>query len=245
MTTPKRAPLTLDPARTAILAIDPQNSFIHPDGLIARNGGDIEMMAATVPFIREIVVAGRDRGIQDIWTQHVHYVNDAKWARHQVLAHSLRWDAGPTALKDTWESEFYEGVRDLTDSSTEIVVKHRFSAFLDTRLDTLLRMLDVRTLILTGMATTHCIECTARDAYQRDYDVIIAEEAVAALSQELHDSSLKIMDSVFGKVLPTSSVLRLIHGETLEIEYSSGWTEQRAEDRTSVNSMATGAVFSS
>lgn len=216
--------LTLDPARTAILAIDPQNSFIHPGGLVARNGGDISMMVAALPYLRTVVAAGRERGIQDIWTQHVHYPNDAKWTRHHVLPHSYRWDAGPTALKGTWESEFFEGVKDLTDSSTEIIVKHRFSAFLDTRLDTLLRMLDVRTLILTGYATTHCVECTARDAYQRDYDVVIADEAVAGLAKDSHDASMQIMDQVFGKVLPVESVLKLIAGETLDIDYSSGWT---------------------
>jgi ureidoacrylate peracid hydrolase len=221
----KRLPLTLDPARTAILTIDPQNSFLHPDGLIARNGGDVSMMTAALPHIRRLVSAGRERGIQDIWTQHVHYPNDAKWSRHQVLPHSLRWDAGPTALKGTWESEFFHEVTDLTESSTEIIVKHRFSSFLDTRLDTLLRMLDVRTIIVAGYATTHCIECTVRDAYQRDYDVIIPSESVAAISKAGHDSSMDVMDKVFGKVLPDESVLRLIAGETLEIDYASGWTE--------------------
>lgn len=225
MSAPKTAPLTITPDRTAILAVDPQNSFVHPDGLIARNGGDIRMMAATLPYIRDIVNAGRERGVQDIWTQHVHYPNDSKWTRHQILPHSYRWDAGPTALKGTWEAEFHNDIKDLAESSTEIVVKHRFSAFLDTRLDTLLRMLDVRTLILTGMATTHCIECTARDAYQRDYDVIIPTEAVAAISKEGHDASLFMMDRVFGKVLPVDEVLALIAGDTVQIDYNSGWTE--------------------
>ncbi|WP_418057463.1 cysteine hydrolase family protein [Pimelobacter simplex] len=226
MSSSKRLPLTLDPARTAVLAIDPQNSFLHPDGLIARNGGDVSMMTAALPYLREVVVAGREQGIQDIWTQHVHYPNDAKWGRHQVLPHSYRWDAGPTALKGTWEAEFFHEVQDLTETSTEVVVKHRFSSFLDTRLDTLLRMLDVRTLIVTGYATTHCIECTVRDAYQRDYDVIVPSEAVAAISKSGHDASLEIIDKVFGKVLPTADVLRLVAGETLEIDYASGWTER-------------------
>lgn len=225
MSMPKRAPLSLDPERTAVIAIDPQNSFLHPEGLIARHGGDVSMMAAALPRVREVVAAGRERGIQDIWTQHVHYPNDAKWTRHQVLPHSFRWDAGPTALKGTWEAEFVDEVQDLTSTSTEIIVKHRFSSFLDTRLDTLLRMLDVRTLIVTGFATTHCVECTVRDAYQRDYDVIVPHEAVAAISKSGHDASLEVIDKVFGKVLPTDDVLRLIAGETLEIDYSSGWTE--------------------
>lgn len=220
-----KSTLAIDPAHTVILAIDPQNSFVHPDGLVARNGGDISMMVATLPYIRDVVEAGRQQGIQDVWTQHVHYPNDAKWTRHQVVPHSYRWDAGPTALKGTWEAEFHDDIKDLVESSTEVVVKHRFSAFLDTRLDTLLRMLDTRTLIITGLATTHCIECTARDAYQRDYDVIIPSETVASLSKEAHDASLSIIDSVFGKVLPTDSVLRLIAGEELEVDYASAWTE--------------------
>jgi len=224
--TSKIAPLTIDPQRTAIVAIDPQNSFIHPDGHVSRNGGDISMMAATIPYIRDLVIAGRRRGIQDIWTQQVWYPNDAKWTkRHQVVPHSYRWDAGPTALKGTWEGEFFEGVKDLVDTSDEVIRKHRFSAFLDTRFSTVLRMLDVNTLILVGMATTHCIECTARDAYQLDYDVIVPEEAVAAMSKDGHEASLRMIDGTFGKVLPVADVHRLIAGETLNIEYLSPWTE--------------------
>ncbi|ODU06682.1 MAG: hypothetical protein ABS81_04170 [Pseudonocardia sp. SCN 72-86] len=225
MTSPKRAPLNLNPARTAVLAIDPQNSFVHPDGLVARFGGNHEMMAATLPYIREIVTAGRESGVQDIWTQHVHYPNDSKWIRHNVMPHSYRWAGGPTALKGTWESEFADQVKDLVESPTaEVIVKHRFSAFIDTRLDTLLRMLDVRTLVLTGMATTHCVECTARDAYQRDYDVLVASEAVAAMGKEAHDASMWLIDTTFGKVLPTADVLRLIGGETIDVDYASFWT---------------------
>ena len=222
---PRRAPLTIDPSRTAIVAIDPQNSFLHPDGHVARNGGDIEMMVSTVPYIRDVVEGGRQAGIHDIWTQQVWYPDDAKWTRrHQVVPHSYRWDAGPTALKGTWEAEFFSGVKDLVDTSDEIIVKHRFSAFLDTRLDTLLRMLDVRMLVLTGMATTHCVECTARDAYQRDYDVVVPREAVGAMGKEGHEASLRMIDGTFGKVLPADDVLRLISGETLDIEYSSPWS---------------------
>ncbi|MDF3309610.1 cysteine hydrolase [Rhodococcus sp. T2V] len=224
MAGPKTAPLALDPARTVVLAIDIQNSFTHPDGLVARTGGDREAMISTIPHIRNLVEAGRERGMQDIWTQHVHYPDDAKWTRHQVVPHSYRWDHGPSALKGTWEADFADEVKDLTDTSTEIIEKHRFSAFFDTRLDTLLRMLDARTVIITGLVTTHCVEGTARDAYQKDYDVIVPAESVAAFNTPSHEASLSLIDNTFGKVLPVESVQRLIAGDTVEIDYRSPFT---------------------
>ncbi|MFJ4286872.1 cysteine hydrolase family protein [Paenarthrobacter nicotinovorans] len=222
---PKTHPLTLDPSRTAIVAIDIQNSYVHTKGTIARGGADISMMAAVIPPIRDLVTAGRERGYSDIWTRHVHYPNDVTRTRHKILPHSLRWDAGPTVLKGTWDSEFADGVADLTQDPAEIVLKHRFSSFLDTRLDTLLRMNDVDTLILTGVTTTHCVETTARDAYMRDYDVIVVSDAVGALTQEAHDASLWMLDTNFGKVLSSAEVLRLIDGETLDIDYLQGWVK--------------------
>lgn len=221
---PKTAPLTLDAARTVVLAIDIQNSFTHPAGLVARTGGDRESMISTIPYIRNLVEAGRERGMPDIWTQHIHYPNDAKWTRHQVVPHSFRWEHGPSALKGSWEADFADEVRDLTDTSAEIIQKHRFSAFFDTRLDTLLRMLDTRTVIITGLVTTHCVEGTARDAYQGDYDVIVPAESVAAFNKPSHEASLSLIDNTFGKVLPSETVQRLIAGETVDINYQSPFT---------------------
>lgn len=216
--------LTIDPSTTAILAIDLQNGFCHVDGSISKGGGDVSLQAATIPHIRRLVEAGRERGILDVWTKQEHYADDVTKARHQILPHTLRWGrANPTALTRTWDAEFMEEIEDLTAHPGEVVVKHRFSGFFDTRLDTLLRMKGITTLIVTGVSTTHCVETSVRDAYQKDYDVIIPAEAVAALTKQAHDASLWMMDRFFAKVMPLDDVLRLVKGEAVSVDFAQGW----------------------
>src|SRR4051794_33827975 len=106
MTTDLRRDLTIDPAETAILAIDIQNGFCSLSGTMARAGGDISMMSSTVPHIRRLVKAGRARGVLDIWTKQEHSPDDVTKARHKIIPHTLRWSAGPTGLAGTEDSEF-------------------------------------------------------------------------------------------------------------------------------------------
>jgi nicotinamidase-related amidase len=219
---------SIDPATTAIVAIDIQNGFCDPGGSMSSAGGNIDMMRSTIPHIRELVEVGRARGVTDVWTKQEHYANDVTKRRHKIMPHTLRWAAGPTGVKGTWDSEFCAEVSDLVETSEEIVVKHRFSSFFDTRLDTMLRMRGITTLIVTGVATTHCVETTVRDAYQKDYDVIVPAEAVGALDPKAHDASLWMIDRFFGKVLPMRDVVKLLEGGSLEIDFRDGWLEHQA-----------------
>ena len=84
-----------------------------------------------------------------------------------------------------------------------IVIKHRYSAFVDTRLETLLRSNGIETLVVTGTATMACVESTVRDAMMRDYDVVVPREAVAARGnmKYLHETSLEAMDLFFARVV--------------------------------------------
>lgn len=217
---------SIDPSDSAVLAIDMQNGFCSLEGSISRGGGDVAMQRETIPIVRSVVEAGRLRGMIDIWTKQEHYPDDVTKTRHRITPHTLRWSAGATALTGTWDAELVPELADLVAPPAEIVIKHRFSGFMDTRLDTLLRMKGITTLIVTGVATTHCVETTVRDAYQKDYDVVVVSDAVGALNKPAHDASLYMIDRFFGVVLPSDDVLRLIKGETLALDFRQGWTDR-------------------
>src|SRR5699024_3953812 len=88
---------------------------------------------------------------------------------------------------------------------------------MDTRLRTLLRMKGINTLIVCGVGTAHCVESTVRDAYQYDFDVLVADEAVAGMKLEDHQASISIMKKVFGLTLNNDSLLNLIKGNSLSL----------------------------
>lgn len=73
------------------------------------------------------------------------------------------------------------------------IVKHRVSAFYGTNLAPLLGAHGIRRLYLSGVSTTYVVQATARDAHDRDFDVVVLEDCCAALSQDEHDWSIKAL----------------------------------------------------
>lgn len=210
--------IRIDKEKTAFLIIDMQNSYCHPEGSIGRNGYDSSGMTATIPKVKELLQVSRPNDILDIWTIQNHYPDDQTRHDRLIKPHTHRWAAGPPALKDTWDAEVVSELKEFIDEKAELVTKHRFSSFLDTRLDTLLRMKGITTLIIAGVATTHCVETTVRDAYQRDYDVIVAGEAVGSQNLEDHEASLRLINKIFGVVLNNEQIISLMQGEEISYE---------------------------
>lgn len=210
--------IKIEKDKTAFLIIDMQNSYCHPEGSIGRNGYDSSRMTATIPKVKELLEVSRPNDILDIWTIQNHYPDDQTRPNRLIKPHTHRWAAGPPALKDTWEAEVVDELQEYMDEKAELIKKHRFSSFLDTRLDTLLRMKGIKTLIIAGVATTHCVETTVRDAYQRDYDVIVAEEAVGGQNVADHEASLRLINKIFGVVLDNEKIKSLMNWEEITYE---------------------------
>lgn len=201
---------TLVAKETALMVIDMQNAFTSYDGSIGKNGGDMSMCQNTIQPIKNLIETSRQHGILDIWTQQEHYPDDVTRERHRIPPHTKSTVAVPPALVRDRDSEIIPELQPYIQHDTEIIHKHRFSSFLDTRLETLLRMKGIRFLLICGISTPLCVESTARDAYQRDFDVVVVSDAVATTSKELHDNSLKIISTYFGRVLDSQTVLELI-----------------------------------
>ncbi len=76
-----------------------------------------------------------------------------------------------------------------------IVTKHRYSAFYNTDLDTILRANGIRTVVLTGVV----VETSAREAFVRDYYVVVASDGTAAYVEADYHMTLKNIDRFFGE----------------------------------------------
>ena len=74
-----------------------------------------------------------------------------------------------------------------------VLIKKRYSAFYQTELDQLLQRLQPDAIILAGINTHACIRVTAIDAYQRDWETIVAGDCVDSYDREHHDISMKYM----------------------------------------------------
>src|ERR1700744_6352995 len=129
------------PAKSAVIVVDVQNDFCRPDGALGKAGQPTADAKARVLFVRTIHEAATD---SDAWT----------WR--------LNGAVGTCCRKDTWGAEYTE-VGPLPDEP--VIVKHRYSAFVNTRLDSVLRTLKIENVIMTGVSTNVCVESTARHGF--------------------------------------------------------------------------------
>ncbi|MGH7444526.1 MAG: cysteine hydrolase family protein, partial [Longimicrobiales bacterium] len=89
------------------------------------------------------------------------------------------------------------------------VLKPKHSAFFETTLETLLRYLGVRRLILTGITGDICVTLTASDAYMRDYAIIVAEDCTASEDTSENEHALAYCERVLKAKRVTSGSIDL------------------------------------
>lgn len=92
--------------------------------------------------------------------------------------------------------------------SDYVILKASLSGFYDTALQTMLRLGDVRTVVLTGFATDNCVLFTAADAYMREYEVMVPRDCVAAKTAEAQRRALTMMKSLFDANTRASNRIR-------------------------------------
>lgn len=212
----------LDPALTALLVIDMQNAFVHDEGTLGSSGVPVKAAQDTIAPHRELIEACRGAGMPVLWTRQVHVEPDVSRARKRLLSHTAK-RKHVSALAGTWDAELIDELSDLADDPTFIVVKHRFGAFYETRLDALLRMLGVEALLITGVTANACVETTLREAYLRDYDVVAVTDCIAAVRPEWEQPAQAVWAHYLGELATSQEVV--------------GWLEaQRAGGR--VNRLA-------
>jgi nicotinamidase-related amidase len=91
-----------------------------------------------------------------------------------------------------------------------VITKRQWGAFYGTELDLQLRRRGVRTIVIGGIATNFGVESTARDAYERGYAQIFAEDAMSSVSSEAHEMTRKFVFPRIGRVRSTGEILQAL-----------------------------------
>jgi ureidoacrylate peracid hydrolase len=197
----------VDPKVAALLVIDMQNDFCHPEGVSGKRGRALTMTIEMAPRLEAFIKACRGARMPVIFVKTIHHpwTDSASWVRR------LEKDSGDSVCRPgTWGAEFYAGIQ---PAEGEIVItKHRYSAFLGTNLDLILRSTGIRSLLISGVGTNVCVESTLRDGYMRDYYIVMLEDCVGATNRELHQATLKNVNLHFGTVTESNQVKKLWKG---------------------------------
>jgi ureidoacrylate peracid hydrolase len=188
------------PQETALLVIDMQNGFCHDTGSMAKSGANTQPVKDIIPNVKRLVGLCREAQIRVLWSRQLHFPDDITRLRHKIPTHIDKIEALP-CVKGTWDAEIVDELKSDILSEDDIIEKHRSSCFYNTRLEVVLRMRGVNMLIISGTTTYYCVDSTIRDAYARDFDIIVVEDCVAASDQELHRATLKIAGLFHGAVV--------------------------------------------
>jgi ureidoacrylate peracid hydrolase len=198
-----RLPLArVDPATTRLLIVDVQNDFLADGGWFANHGQDVEPMRDAVVNVDRFISVARAAGVRPIFVKAIY---DEKWLSKPMLErHELVGFDSHHCQSGTWGAEFYV-VRPEPDD--DVIVKHRYSAFMGTELDPLLRAQGVENLIIVGVTTNVCVESTARDGYMLDYHIVLVEDCTASYSEEPHQATLANIRRAFGRVVTAEEIV--------------------------------------
>jgi len=196
-----------DPRWSALLVVDVQNDFVSPKGSAAQRGEDVSASVAMVPRLIRLIDEARRVGLTVVYikTTHGEWTDTPSWIYRKSQQKVLN-----TCREGTWGAEFYEGIVPLP--TERVVIKHRYSAFINTDLNTVLKARGIESVLTTGVATNVCVEATARDAYMYDYYVTMVSDCAAAYEPKLHESTLENMRRHFGLVATSDEIIQTWQG---------------------------------
>jgi ureidoacrylate peracid hydrolase len=210
----------LQSERTALLVIDMQRGFIEP-------GAALEVPAgrAIIPNIRKLIEACRQRRVPVIFTQFV-YATAVPCLRGEPFGpeHLPARPGEPTGFgrrsgNCLVPSDAEPGpnsgeiVLELAPRPEELVVRgHTYDKFYGTPLDLALRGQDVRYLVIAGVVTEICVNCTLLSAANRDYRVTAVTDGVASPWPELQEACFEIWRRKFARLRTTDEIIAELQG---------------------------------
>lgn len=195
---------------TALVIVDVQNDFCHPEGHFAKHGKDLSRVLETLPRVRNLVRESQRLGVRVFFIRQT-TLPDGRSDSPAWLRFKTRDGKSPDyTLKGSWGWEFDEGLS--VRPEDWVVEKFRPDAFVHTNLDQVLRANQIETVVILGFITEGCVESTVRGASYHDYYVVVARDAVASPNLEQHQGSLRFFEARYPN-FPSEDILAVWESE--------------------------------
>lgn len=192
------------PERTAVLVIDLQNDFCSDRGALAVRGADVRRNQEILSGVASFVDEARAQGCLIVWVRQVADAYTASPAR-QARSAAMGRTATTVCARDTWGAEL---AAPLAPHSNDVVMeKHRYSAFVGTALEMVLRSTGRDHVVVCGTAANVCVDSTARDAYMRDFHVRVPDDLVGYSREDLGRPALETLSIYFAEVTSAQSII--------------------------------------
>ncbi|SDK08625.1 Nicotinamidase-related amidase [Halovenus aranensis] len=180
--------MEFDPERTAVVIVDMQNGFCHPDGSLYAPPSEEAIEPCTT-----LVDRARDAGAAVVYTKDVHPPDQFEDAHY--YDEFDRW--GEHVVEGDWEAEIIEELSPRDDEL--VVVKHTYNAFYQTQLEGWLNAHGIDDLVFAGTLANVCVLHTASAAGFRDYRPVVVDDAVGYLEPDDRKYAVEHADWLFGE----------------------------------------------
>ena len=214
--------LYLDLAKVAIVVIDMQNDFCHPDGWLAHIGVDVMPARTPIAPLQKFLPVLRGVEVPIVWVNwgnRPDLLNISAATRHVYnpsglgigLGDPLPKNQAPVLMVGSWAAAV---VDELEQKPEDIRVdKYRMSGFWDTPLDSILRNLGKTTLLFAGVNADQCVMATLQDANFLGYDCILVKDCTATTSPTYcWQATLYNVNQCFGFVTDSHAIFDAIKG---------------------------------
>jgi len=225
----KPEPVAIIPKNTAVIVVDMENDFATKGGMFDRAGVDISGAQKVIAPTVKVLAAARAMGMKIIYLRMAYRpdLSDLGAPDSVNRTRHLKFGVGETIrapdgrdsrilIRDTWDTDI---VNELKPQSGDITIyKTRFSGFYQTDLDTTLKKLGLKYLIMTGVTTSICVDSTVRDAMFRDYLCVLLKDCMSEpigsdLPRTNHEASLLTAEVLLGWVSDSDRFLKAAQGQ--------------------------------
>ena len=182
--------------KMTLLVIDMLNDFFERHAILA------EQRPRLVESINTLTAAFREHKQTVIWVRQ-EFAPDLHDAFLDMRKNDLR-----ITIAGTPGCEILPEL--IRHSNEPVIVKKRYSAFFGTDLEDILKRDSAETLVVAGINTHACVRTTVIDAYQRDYEVIVAEECIASSNPEHHEITKEYLDNNIAQLLSNDQIVELL-----------------------------------
>ncbi|MEF8799527.1 MAG: isochorismatase family cysteine hydrolase [Halolamina sp.] len=184
-----------EPESTAIIVVDMQNGFCHPDGSLFAPDSE-----AAIEPVTELVARARDAGAPVVYTRDVH--PEEQFDGTHYYDEFERW--GEHVVEGTWDAELHDDL-DVREGD-HIVEKHTYDAFYRTNLEGYLDTHGVGDLLICGTLANVCVLHTAGSAGLRDYRPVLVEDALGYIEEGHKEYAVEHADWLFGEITELDDV---------------------------------------
>jgi nicotinamidase-related amidase len=211
-------PFSFDPATTALIVIDMQRDFIEPGGFGAALGNDVSLLAAIIPTTARLIAGFRAAGLPVIHTRECHRpdLSDLPPAKRLRGKPSLRiGDPGPMGRILIAGEPGADIIPALAPLAGETVIdKPGKGAFYATDLSAVLSDFGTKTLVFAGVTTEVCVQTTMREANDRGFECVLAEDATESYFPAFKAAAIQMIraqGAIVGWTATTAEIVEALH----------------------------------